>query len=229
MSGSILASMPLILAFWVAFAGYLRRSPNGEGAARHAIGLALGAVAGHAGWIALHADKLSGAAWQSWLLPVGYCVLFVPLGPLLAAPWRRRSPRTEFLGAAFGALPAALAVARVGCLLTGCCHGVAIEFAWGVEAGATKIHPTAAYEIAALLALHATIARAPRDLVAPAVLTGIGAIRLAIEPLRAPPPLGPPLLPIEALAGCLALGGGCWLVLASRRSASGPVQVLRAP
>ena len=70
------------------------------------------------------------------------------------------------------------------------------------------LHPTALYEIAGLLALHGVVSRADARFSAPLVLGGIGALRLLIDPLRAAPPLGAPLVPPAAIAaGWLAVGG----------------------
>ncbi len=51
----------------------------------------------------------------------------------------------------------------------------------------------------------------------PAVLAGFGLIRLAIEPLRAMPPLGEPLFPAAWIAAAWIAGGGM-LAIGSARS-----------
>lgn len=197
-------------SFWVALAGFLRGSRDGEGAARHVVGLALGAVAAHVGWIALHVDRVAAAGWAGWLAPAGFCVLFVPLGPLAAARGLDRDARARFLAAAFGALPLALAVARVGCWLAGCCHGVPTDAPWAVSVAGETVHPTPGYEIAALVVLQGLAARVPDRLVAPLVLAGLGAARLSVDPWRATPPLGAPVIPAAAIAAGMLFAGVAW-------------------
>jgi hypothetical protein len=165
-------------AFWTALSLYARR--RGPRPARFACALALGAAFAHGGWLLLHATATWPAlrARPGLLLDpsLGYCVLFLPLGPLLL----QRSP------AAFASLPLALAVARLGCLAAGCCQGARL------------------YEIAGFLALHVAVARAHAPAV-PIVLGGIGALRLLLDPLRAAPPLGAPLVPAAAIAAAWML------------------------
>jgi hypothetical protein len=197
-SPALLQPLAWWLAFWTALFLYTRRA----GAARpirFACALALGAALAHAGWLLLHAPVTFPAlvARPALLLDpsLGFCVLFLPLGPLLF----ERSP------AAFASLPLALAVARAGCLAAGCCHGTATSAAWAPGG----LHPAGLYEIAGLLAMHAAVSRAEPRLAAPLVLGGMGALRLLIDPLRAPPPLGAPLVAPSALAaGWLAVGAG---------------------
>jgi hypothetical protein len=124
----------------------------------------------------------------------GLTVLFVPLGLLLL----ERSP------AAFASLPLALAVARLGCLAAGCCHGPEGE-------------PTPLYEIGGLVVLHGVICHLPARSLTPAVLAGFGLIRLANEPIRAMPPLGEPLVPVAWIAAAWVTGGGM-LAIASART-----------
>jgi hypothetical protein len=176
-------------AFWTALWLYVRRARPAR-PARFAAALALGAALAHGGWLLLHAPLLWPAlrARPGLLLDpsLGYCVLFLPLG-LLAI---ERSP------AAFASLPRALAVARTGCLAGGCCLGVV----------------PALFEIAALLGLDAGLRRLPLARAGALALAAIGALRLLLEPLRAPPPLGEPMLPPALLAaGWVALGAARWL------------------
>ena len=164
---------------------------------RFACALALGASLAHAGWLLLHAPVVWPAlrVRPGLLLDpsLGFCMLFVPLGPLLL----------ERSAAAFASLPLALAVARLGCLAAGCCLGTPRAAPWAVAG----LHPTALYEIAGLLALHGLIWRTEARFAAPVVLGGIGTLRLLIDPLRAAPPLGAPILPPAAIASA-------WLALA---------------
>ena len=64
--------------------------------------------------------------------------------------------RGPVLDAFVPALPIALAVGRLGCLLSGCCHGTATSLPWSIAyeaAGLAPVHPTQLYEIAAMLGL----------------------------------------------------------------------------
>jgi len=221
-------------AFWIAVLGFVHGARREEGASgsaasrpagaarspsssldacRHVLGLGLGAVLAHLAWALLHLRDVAAHPEALANPTVGYTVLGLPLGMLATVPWRapvRR--RTAYLAAAFAPLPFALAVARLGCLAVGCCHGTPTQLPWGIplaEAAAaappallraTSVHPTGLYEIAGLLALGLAARRAPRAWVAPAVLAGFGALRLAVEPWRAAPPLGPPLVPPSLLA-----------------------------
>ena len=59
------------------------------------------------------------------------------------------------------------------------------------------------------MALHGAVRRSPPRAVPALVLLGFGSIRLAVEPWRAPPPLGDGLLPAWTLAAlwvCAGLG-----------------------
>jgi hypothetical protein len=208
----------LLLAFWVAIAQWLRERER-EASGRFVLGLALGAAFAHLGWALLHARALAAAPQAVLDVSRGFCVLFVPTGLLAVAPWRRgRGARDAFLGPALRSLPLALATARVGCLAAGCCLGTATSVAWGVEVGGARVHATPLYEIAGLLLLHLAARRAPLRLAGPAVLAGVGAVRLAVEPVRARPGLGDPLVPASALAlAWIAIG----LALALRRAPRG--------
>jgi hypothetical protein len=183
-------------AFWTALFLYTRRSGAVQ-PLRFACALALGAALSHVGWVLLHAPAIWPAIrTRPGLLidpSLGYCVLFLPLGPLLL----------ERSAAAFASLPLALAVARLGCLTAGCCHGTPTSAPWAVAG----LHPTALYEIAGFLALHGVVSYTEARFAAPFVLGGIGALRLLIDPLRAAPLLGAPIVPPVAIAAA-------WLVLA---------------
>lgn len=182
-----LAAAALCAAFWTALWLY-----RGQRPLRFVAALALGALLARAGWALLSLPALGSPA--ALLDPgAGLCALFFPLGPLLLA---REA-------AAFTALPLALAVARLGCLAAGCCHG---------PAGG----PLPLAEIAAMALLHRAAACLPPRQVMPAVLGGLGLARLGLEPWRGPSPLGAPLVPPAALATAwLALGA----VLAVRSAA----------
>jgi hypothetical protein len=162
------------------------------------LALVLGAALAHAGWLLLHAPIVWPAlrARPGLLLDpsLGFCMLFLPLGPLLL----------ERSASAFASLPLALAVAKLGCLAAKCCRGTPTLAPWAVAG----LHPTVLYEIAGLLALQGVVSRAEARWAAPLVLGGLGALRLLVEPLRAAPPLGAPVITPAAIAAA-------WLVLAA--------------
>ena len=198
MSVALLQPIAWCAAFWTALFLYTRRARPVR-SLRFACALGLGAALAHAGWLLLHAPLVWPAirARPGLLIDpsLGFSVLFAPLGPLLL----------ERSAAAFASLPMALAVARLGCLAAGCCHGTPTAMPWALAG----LHPTALYEIAGLLALHGVVSRADPRFSAPLVLGGIGALRLLIDPLRAAPPFGAPLF----APGAVAAG---WLAIAAR-------------
>jgi hypothetical protein len=116
-------------------------------------------------------------------------------------------------------------VARLGCLAAGCCAGAATP-GWAARAGAPPAHPVALYEIAGLAALHGIVTRVGTGRVMPLALVGIGALRLAVEPFRAPP-LGPPLVPSWLLAACWCAAGA--IAHAASRSSSARAAPNSAP
>lgn len=185
----------LFAAFWTAVVAF-GRQPRPEGCElRFLVGLALGAWMAHLGWALQHLDRLPSVSLL--LHPAGFCVLFVPLGPLLVVPWRAAaSVRDGYLGSSLAALPPALAVARLGCLAAGCCTGLPLTRTFGP----VLRHPTPLYEILALLGLSWVLRRLAASWQAPIALGGIGLSRLAVEPLRAASPLGEPLVANEILA-----------------------------
>jgi prolipoprotein diacylglyceryltransferase len=206
-------------AFWVALAGYCLRERDPALRQRAIVGLVLGALAAYAGWALLHADTLARAGWSAALAVSSASLLFVPFGVLAAAPRRGDPRRTRHLAASFAALPLALAVARVGCVLRGCCHGFAASPPWGVAHPAlpAPVLPVPLYDVAGLLLLFAVARRLAPEWIAPAVLVGLGLLRLALEPLRAPDP-APPWLPVELVALALVAAG---VALALRRPSTG--------
>jgi membrane protease YdiL (CAAX protease family) len=145
----------LAAAFWVALAGV---APSLQ--RRAAVGLVLGAALAYAGPALLRADLRPFASAS---------VLFVPFGVLAAAPARGDPRRVRYLAASFLALLPALAVARAGCWVRGCCYA-------GGSAGV---------EIASILLLYAVARRWPAAAVAPRVLALLLLLRGALWPLRA--------------------------------------------
>jgi prolipoprotein diacylglyceryltransferase len=210
----------LCAAFWLAVWGGRRAGP------RLLAGLALGGLLAHAGWLLLHLDRwmaaiaeLPGAGLpllvRGALDPLrGHSLLFLPLGLLVVmrAPGMRCGATSVQMAAAFRALVPALAVARVGCLTSGCCHGLPTDLPWAMplagEGG--RVHPVPLYEILCWLLLAAALGRLPERLVAPFFMIGFGATRLIVEPWRAPPPLGEPWIPVQLVAAIWVAAGICW-------------------
>jgi hypothetical protein len=175
-----------LAAFWTAVVLH-ERHPRRTGSARFACALAAGAVLAHLGWALLHASPAGGLRPSPPALPLGYSVLFVPLGVLLVT----RAP------GALAALPLALAVARTGCVAAGCC-------------GPAGVVPTRGVEVAGLLVLHRSLRALPDRSTGPALLAGFGLVRLATQPWRAAPALAEPPLAPEAVAGAWLVAGCTW-------------------
>ncbi len=127
---------------------------------------------------------------------------------------REHAVRQRQLAVSLAPLPWALGVARLGCLAAGCCLGAPSDS----SLSDMERHPVALYECGALLALGAAVRRLPPARRAPAVLAAFGGVRLVLEPLRAPPLLGEPLVPVELLAA-LWVAIGVVLALRSRPQA----------
>ncbi len=198
----MLQAAMLIAAFWVAVFEFRRHAPDSDESLRFVLGLGLGAVFAHLAWALLNFAQLVNHPWALLDLTTGFTVLAVPLG--LRATARGASRR--YLSIALGSLPRALATARVGCLVAGCCQGTTLL---SHPSLGLSYHPTQALEIAGLMALHVAVRRSPARAVPALVLIGFGSIRLAVEPWRAPPPLGDGLLPAWTLAAlwvCAGLG-----------------------
>jgi hypothetical protein len=203
---------PLVcwLGFWLASTRFPER--------RFAVALGCGALAAHLGWALLHLDRVAEAPMAVLDPTSGFSVLFVPLGLLIAAPWRDEPGEcARFLCAGARALVPALALARVGCLLAGCCVGVPL--ATSALASLAARHPVALYELAGLGALALALQRVDPARVAPAFLLGFGALRLVLEPLRAPPPLGEPVIAPSWIAAAWLCAGTLWLAFAARPTA----------
>jgi Prolipoprotein diacylglyceryl transferase len=214
----------LCAAFWVALWAARRHPAHaggpggagcaGEETARVVWGLVLAGLLAHAGWLGLHASVAGAAAPAATVFPLrGFSLLFVPLGPLLVAPWGcglRAALRQ--LAPVCAALPLALAVARLGCLAAGCCLGRPVGTGpWSAFMAWDGLHPVRLYEIAGWLALAGALPRLPQSRVAPAFLIAFGALRLLLEPLRAPvvPAAWP--APLCLGAGWVAFGAGLLL------------------
>jgi hypothetical protein len=220
MSPALLRDALLCLAFWIALFSFPR------GGLRMVVALALSAFFARMGWAILHGPALMGTPITGWLFEGGACLLFVPLGPL--AVWRLRRSLVpgaraqhevagdEWLASACRALCPAMAVARLGCLVAGCCHGEPgglIDV--GLPGWAPIRHPTPLYEIAIWLGLLGVLARTPPAVLPAVFLFGFGLARLVTEPLLA----------ASWLAAVWSLGGALWWISILRRD---PGRRLRA-
>lgn len=210
MTEPLLHALTLIGAFWTAALCFAIKGGDQRDAARFVAGLALGAAASHLGWALLHPRTV---LLQPLLLldpAAGYTVLTLPLGLIASVPWRARARRrSHYLATALGTLPLAIAVARIGCWISGCCYGIATQLPWGVVVAGepTPVHPVPVYEALGWVGVFALLQRVDRAWVAAAVLIAFGALRLMLEPLRAAPPLGPPAIaPAWIALAWLALG-----------------------
>jgi hypothetical protein len=92
-----------------------------------------------------------------------------------------------------------MAVARLGCMAEGCCHGTPTALPWALGG----LHPTPLYEIAGLVLLHAASRGVSDVRLVPWVLGGVGLIRLVVGPMRASPLLGEPVVSSTWIAGAL--------------------------
>ncbi|MDG2335313.1 MAG: hypothetical protein P8Q97_13900 [Myxococcota bacterium] len=209
------------LAFWVALVAY-----RGRFQMRFLLGLGLGALLGRLGWILLFFPQ-AGA----WLVPgpvesggfgalavgllqpgSGASVLFLPLGPLLLGLAGGRRAARVFWASSARALAPALAMARLGCVVSGCCSGRRPFVGSGEPGARVWAYPTAEVECVAWLFVSVWLARVPQARAPAAFLLAFGGLRLGIQPLRAELPLGDAWLDPSWIAlvwlflGGLALG-----------------------
>ena len=224
----MLRDLALAAALPVALHGYLGRAGSRCRPVRALLGFAAGGVLAHLGFALLHAEAVAANPALLVDLRSGFCALFVAGGPLLVAP--RGPDREAFLRAALGALPAALAVARVGCLAAGCCGGLPLPAALppdhpalplarvlGLAAGSGALrHPTALYDLAGCLALGWLAGRVAPGRAPGAVLAGLGGLRLLLDPLRAAAPPGPPSLDVRWVAALVGALGAAWWIRGDR-------------
>jgi len=149
-------------AFWLAVWLHARREPGPRARMRFALALGLGALLARIGH-----SVLFGGAGRMLDPREGFSVLFLPIGVLAFEP----SP------AAFSALPLALAMARLGCLVAGCCRGVGGE-------------PLPLVEASVLALLPPILSRGAPEDHAGRFAFAFGGLRLFESPWRAPVPGG---------------------------------------
>jgi hypothetical protein len=190
-----LYSLCHVVGFWVALArfGLMRGS-------RFIFGLGLGGVFARAGWGLLHLPDLAQSPGLLFQSASGFTILFFPLGPLwLAPPGHREDARVSYWAGLGRSLPLGFAVARLGCIFSGCCGGWESESGWR--------HPAPLYEMLGWLCLGLLLERRPDREVLALFFMGFGGLRLLVEPFRAPPPLGATAFPVESFALLWLLAG----------------------
>lgn len=221
----------LVASFWVAVLTYAASGGRGRWAGRFIVGLGLGAVLTHLVWVLLRPGLLAAQPSVLWNPTLGTTILAVPLGLLLTAPGvRPQRARAHYLAISMGSLPLAFAMARLGCLVASCCHGIPTDLPWGIRLAGSgaPVHPTPLYEITGYVALFAIVQRLPRSYWAGAVLVGFGLIRLAVSPWRADVSLGDPIVSSSWLAA-LWIPVGLWLTPLPQHLSSRRVRDLRLP
>jgi len=147
----------------------------------------------------------------------------------MASAWAARQRVLACADALVPAMLAGGAVARIGCLFTGCCRGVSVapELLHGFQ----PFRPWAAYDLAALLAALAIVRVAPRR--APSLgfpgaalclfLVAYGVLRFPLEFVRDLPAVAGPLTSGQVLALAQVLAGAAglaWLRRADRTPGS---------
>ncbi|MCP3986189.1 MAG: hypothetical protein GY723_17550 [bacterium] len=209
-NGTVGQIVALMGAFWVGLLEFEHRGGKRRHALHFVAGMGAGALACHLGWALLHPDHPADPL-RRLFAPAGFCVLFAPVGVALTSP-RLAGERGSYLAPALGSLPLALATARLGCLAVGCCHGVALR---------SGLAPTQVLEIIGCGLLSIGSRWLPPAKVPAVTLAGLGCVRLIIEPWRAPDPVGPPVLPMAAVAALLvAVGCFALLIESAKRPAS---------
>ncbi len=215
-----LAHLAHVAAFWVAVVCFRGAHPL-----RFIAGLGLGAALARIGWAGLHLDQFAGPLGSTsfgaglgplfliWGAGAGFSLLFVPVGPLCLAPGRPGAgANLAYAAAASRALAPAFAVARLGCVWAGCCGGRRVaELGAHFSAQTSATYPTAAWELAGWGVVACLLAQAPTRWAPGLFLIAFGGLRLAMEPWRAPPPLGAPLLDPRWIAGAWLVCGLVWL------------------
>ena len=123
------------------------------------------------------------------------------------------------------------AIGRIGCFVSGCCHGLETAMPWGVQYAhlPAPVHPTQLYEAALDLGLALLLTRQRARLAAPGQLAlagaaGVAAIRFAIDPLRATAVDGfGPLTVVQWSTLAIVVAALTTLALRSRRGSAAPV------
>lgn len=180
MTRTVLQIAAWCAAFWLALWLHARRTREPRERMRFAGALGMGALLARAGHAVLWGEPGRIAEPSA-----AFSVLFLPLGVLWLAPHV----------AAFASLPLALAMARLGCVVAGCCRGAAGE-------------PLPLFEATAWVAVHLALARGDPERIPERFAFAFGGLRLAEAPWR--PPVGADVATPELVA--LAwIAVGAWL------------------
>lgn len=179
-------------------------------------------VGSHLTAILLHLPQVLASPDQA--LRVGHSFQGGVLGGLVGAAWftrRRRLALWDVADAVAPSLGVALAVARVGCFLAGCCYGKLCDLPWAVHLQTVPgaRHPAPLYEIPLDLLLAAFLTgllrrrRAPGQVFLSFVI-GYGALRIFCEFFRD----SHPMIAGFSLAQwfCVATAGLSWWLLRRR-------------
>ena len=222
--------LPLALAFFVvlAFQGLYPRVVTTR---LRAYGVLLAAIAGGVvggwlyGWAASPAEVDELHAWLD-LRFGSFGGYWGALAAGMAGAWVARQRALECADALVPGILAGGAVARVGCLFTGCCRGITVppELFHGLQ----PFRPWPAYDLAALLAVLAVVRIAPRRvpwLRFPGAalclfLVLYGALRFPLEFLRDLPAAAGPLTSGQVLAWAQLLAGIAGVAWLARRDRS---------
>ncbi len=132
-------------------------------------------------------------------------------------------------------LPAGIALARLGCLLNGCCYGTVCNYSWGMQfaaAGPEKVHPTQLYEsLGALLIWYLLYKLRPRRRnygeIFLACMASYGLLRFFIEFVRAENPQIVLGLTMAQIIGLFMIAASfvCWKkIVASKKQRVMPDQ-----
>jgi len=138
-----------------------------------------------------------------------------------------RLPFWRVMDAVGFGLPLGIAIARIGCFLNGCCHGVECSQPWGVifpRVGYTPVHPTQIYESIACLGLFIALQvlrrhrRAYGEVIL-ATLGGYGVLRFCIEFWRGDNPIFAFHMTLSQVIGiALALGAAAGIAILRQRT-----------
>ncbi len=161
--------------------------------------------------------------WQPGLVFYGGLLAALPAGAYLAR--RKGLPLLHVADLAAPALMLGLALGRLGCFSEGCCYGAETQAMVGVTFPGhdSPRHPSQLYESGAALTLFAILRYAitPRKRshgeVLGYLLVLYGAVRFALELLRADPRGGLGFLSTSQIVSIPVFVFGLWLVRRSRR------------
>ncbi|MBU1106296.1 MAG: prolipoprotein diacylglyceryl transferase [Candidatus Riflebacteria bacterium] len=144
----------------------------------------------------------------------------------------RKLPFWKVMDCVSFGLPAGIALARLGCLLNGCCYGTSCEYPWAMNfpaAGSVKCHPTQIYESIGALLIWLLLSklrpyRRNYGEIFLAYIASYGLIRFLIEFFRAENPVVMAGLTMAQIIGILMVGAS--LIAWQRISASRNLRIM---